>query len=81
LARTILEYTVGTMMIILGLLFILFITDNAANIATDVIFLTAGFLIIRRAYQNSKQPKVQQKPQTRNTGKARQKANTRKRNR
>jgi hypothetical protein len=68
-------------MIILGVLFILFITDNAANVATDVIFLTAGFLIIRRAYQNSKKPKVQQKPQTKNAGKTRQKVNTRKRNR
>jgi hypothetical protein len=81
MARTILEYTVGGMMIILGILFLFYITNNAANVATDAIFLTAGFLIIRRAYQSSKQPKVKPKPETKNSGKAKQKINTRKRDR
>lgn len=42
------EIALGLVMIALGILFFLYIPGNALNLATNVIFLGAGVLIIRR---------------------------------
>lgn len=50
-ARTILEISGGLLLIVLGLLFIAYLGTNPSELATDVIFVGAGILIIRRAFQ------------------------------
>lgn len=66
-------------MLALGILFLIYLSDNATNMATNVIFLGAGFLIIQRAYRNSKRARVERKPEGKSLRRERQKLKARKR--
>ena len=65
--QSIVEGIAGAGVIILGVLFIEYLPMNASNLATDVIFLGAGVLITRKAYQDYKKPKVLPQPQSNKT--------------
>jgi hypothetical protein len=73
--RIVIEYLVGASMLALGALFLIYISDSPTNVATNVIFLGAGFLIIRRAYQNSKKP-IESKPGSKKVGNGKKNLNT-----
>jgi hypothetical protein len=77
--RPILEGIAGVGVIILGILFIEYLQPNASNLATDVIFLGAGVLIIRRAYRDYKKPKIQPQPVSKKNAKQNQKQQANKR--
>lgn len=51
-ARTVFEISGGTLLILLGVLFMAYLGINPSELATDAIFVGAGILIIRRAFQN-----------------------------
>jgi len=76
--QSIVEGIAGAGVIILGVLFIEYLPMNASNLATDVIFLGAGVLITRKAYQDYKKPKVLPQPQSKTQQKQQQQ--TKKRN-
>ena len=78
--RIVLESSAGAMMLALGILFLIYLSDNATNVATDFIFLGAGLLIIQRAYRNSKVARIERRPERKSVGRERQKPNARKRN-
>ena len=50
-ARTIVEILGGLLLIVLGLLFVAYLGTSPSELATDVMFVGAGMLIIRRAFQ------------------------------
>ena len=66
-------------MLALGILFLIYLSENATNVATNVIFLGAGFLIVQRAYRNNKRARVERKPEGKSPKRERQKLNARKR--
>ena len=59
-------------MILLGVLFVIYIQNSPVNFATDIIFLAAGVLIIKRAYDTNKKQKLQALEQARNAKKPKQ---------
>ncbi|MHB8565776.1 MAG: hypothetical protein ACYC7D_06145 [Nitrososphaerales archaeon] len=67
----------GSLCVFLGILFSLFISLSPANLASDLIFLGAGFLLIRKGL---KERKVLPKPakQDQNPKNPKQKGNPRK---
>lgn len=70
--RVILEAAVGVLMIFLGILFLIYIPNSPVNLATDLIFLGAGVLIIKRAYDMNKKQKLEALAQSKNAKKQKQ---------
>ena len=58
-AHKVLELIGGILLIVLGLLFIAYLGTNPTELATDVIFVGAGVLVIRRALQSRSGPVAQ----------------------
>lgn len=50
--RTIFEIIGGVSLIVLGVLFMAYLGTNPTELATDAIFVGAGVLVIKRAFQN-----------------------------
>jgi uncharacterized membrane protein YkgB len=75
--RTIVEAVVGVLMIILGMLFLIYIPNSPVNLATDLIFLGAGVLIIKRAYDINKKQKLEALAQSKSAKKQKQKPKNR----
>lgn len=57
--RTVLEVAGGIVVIVLGILFISYLPMNPLNLATDLIFVGVGVLLIRGAYFNRKKANTQ----------------------
>ncbi len=73
--RTTLELITGAILLVLGILFLIYISPSPANLASDIIFLGAGVLIIRKANDDRKKAKLQPQPKN-----AKQKQNVKKKN-
>ncbi|MDG6996198.1 MAG: hypothetical protein JRN52_09770 [Nitrososphaerota archaeon] len=58
-AHKVLELIGGILLIVLGLLFIAYLGTSPTELATDVIFVGAGMLVIRRALQRRSSPVAQ----------------------
>lgn len=71
--RIIVEALTGFVIIVLGLLFIRYIPNSPTNLATDFIFLGAGVLIIKRAYDMNKKQKLQALAEAKNAKKKQKK--------
>ena len=78
--RMIVEAVTGVVMIVLGILFLIYIPNNPANFATDLIFFGAGVLIIKRAYEANKEQKLQVLAESKNAKKQKPKQSTNKKN-
>lgn len=59
--RVAVEIAAGVTMIALGIMFFVYIPSSALNLATNVIFLGAGVMIIRRAFTMHKQVQAQRR--------------------
>jgi uncharacterized membrane protein len=76
--RMVVEVATGVLMMILGILFLIYIPNNPANLATDLIFMGAGVLIIKRAFESSNKRKLQALAETKNIKKQKQNTNKKK---
>jgi uncharacterized membrane protein len=72
LFRIVLEAFTGAVMIFLGILFVIYIPNSPVNFATDIIFLAAGVLIIKRAYDMNQKQKLQALEEARKAKKPKQ---------
>lgn len=64
--RFYLEIIGGILLIVFGILFFIYLGLSFQEVTTDVIFVGAGVLIIRRAIQDRKQDKVQEQVKKKN---------------
>jgi hypothetical protein len=74
------ETVVGVGMLLLGILFVLYIPNSPINLATDLIFLGAGVLIIKRSYDMNRKQKLEALSQTKNLKKQKQSATKKRKN-
>lgn len=75
--RTAVEIAAGVTMIAMGILFFVYIPSNALNLATNVIFVGAGVMIIRRGFTMYKQARTQHQVEEKRNERMKRKQTTR----
>jgi len=71
LIRVILEIIAAVFLIIFGILFLLYLPFTISELATDAIFIGAGALIMRRAFQDRRADRVRTQSSEKGVGKER----------